>query len=417
MPKVPGIHRSEESWKRSKAWLWAGSIVWAAPMLVICALILHGEKAGRTVHLVYGSALRNWSECADLYNVRVNTDASTGQTVVEASLAFLYPPSFLVLYKPFTWFPAPWGELAWRVLAAAALAWLLRMLIRRQPRRSANLDFALLSMAVVPVCLGALQMGQANAVLAACLLAACLAIGSGRANLAGTWLALGIAIKPILLAPAALAIVLLPSCLPPLLVVLGLLLASPFLTAPTAYVLKQYGLFLQQTLGPCLNVSEDRFADLNGLLRGMGLEMRAPFSTVVRAGVGLSMAAWMLRARRRLGPIDAALLWLAVSSAYLMLFNPMTEANSYCMLSVPMALCAWRWIDAGRRWVGWSLLASVPAMGVCSELIRPISRHVGGQFDLRFMPIMALLFLVAMVAWFPPRSSPPALEASPRPAR
>ena len=287
-------------------------------MLVICALILHGEKAGRTVHLVYGSALRNWSECADLYNVRVNTDASTGQTVVEASLAFLYPPSFLVLYKPFTWFPAPWGELAWRVLAA-------------------------------------------------CLLAACLAIGSGRANLAGTWLALGIAIKPILLAPAALAIVLLPSCLPPLLVVLGLLLASPFLTAPTAYVLKQYGLFLQQTFGPCLNVSEDRFADLNGLLRGMGLEMRAPFSTVVRAGVGLSMAAWMLRARRRLGRVDAALLWLAVSSAYLMLFNPMTEANSYCMLSVPMALCAWRWIDAGRRWVGWSLLASVPAMACAAN--------------------------------------------------
>lgn len=386
-------------------------------MLVICALILDGEKAGRTVHVVYQSAARNWSECTDLYSVMTYTDASTGQTVVESSFAFLYPPSFLVLYAPFTWVPAPWGELAWRVLAATAIAWLLRMLIRRQPRPSANLDFVLLSLAVVPVCLGALQMGQANAVLAACLLAACLAIGSGRATLAGTWLALGVAIKPILLAPAALAVVLLPSCLIPMLVTVGLMLASPLLTAPTAYVLKQYGLFLQQTLGPCMNVSEDRFADVNGLLRGMGFEMRAPLSTVVRAAAGLTMAVWMLGARRRLGRVDAALLWLAISSAYLMLFNPMTEANSYCILSVPMALCAWRWIDAGDRWIGWSLLGAVPAMGVCSELIRPISRHLGGQFDLRFMPLMALLFLAAMIVRFPPRSSTPIPKASPTPSR
>lgn len=398
------IPQPDEPWKRSPAWVWVGWLLWCVPLIVICALMLHGAKARRTVHAVYGNAARNWDAQVDLYGVRMSTDSGTGETVVQSTFAFLYPPSFLTVYTPFLWPPKPWGEVAWRVLAAFGMAWMLRALIARQSRPSTNVDFALLSLAVVPVCLGALQMGQANAVLAVCMLAACLGLDAGRPWTVGVWMALGIAIKPFMLAPAALAVVLMPGCLLPMLVMLGLLLASPFLTAPLAFVLKQYSLFLQQTISPCMNVSEDRFADFNGLLRGLGIEARGSLSTGVRAVAGMAVAGWILRARSRLARVDAALLWLAASSSYLMLFNPMTEANSYCILSVPMAICAWRWIDSGDRWVGWSLLGAVPAMGICSELIRPISRHVGGQFDLRFMPLMAMLFLVAVIARFPARS-------------
>lgn len=400
----PCILQPDESWKRSPWWAWAGWLVWCVPLIVICALMLHGAKARRTVHPVYRTASENWSAQVDLYRVRAITDAETGQTVIESTFAFLYPPSFLAVYAPFTWPPKPWGEIAWRALAAFGMAWMLRALIARQPRASTNVDFALLSLAVVPVCLGALQMGQANAVLTVCMLAACLGLDAGRTWVAGAWMALGIAIKPFMLAPAALAVVLMPGCLLPMLVMSGLLLASPFLTAPSAFVWKQYSMFLQQTLGPCMNVSEDRFADFNGLLRGLGIEVRGSLSTGVRAVAGMAMVGWMLRARSRLGPTDTALLWLAASSSYLMLFNPMTEANSYCILGVPMALCAWRWIESQDRWIGWSLLGAVLAMGICSELIRPLSRPLGGQFDLRFMPLMTLLFLVALIVRFPPRS-------------
>lgn len=397
----------EEPWKRSRVWVWSGWLIWCVPLTVICALVLHGAKAQRTVHTVYGNAARNWAAQRDLYEVRTITDAATGETVIESTFAFLYPPCFLTIYAPFTWPPAPWGEIAWRACAAFGMAWMLRALILRQPRPSTNIDFALLSLATVPVCLGALQMGQANAMLAVCMLGACLGLDSGRAWIAGTWMALGIAIKPFMLAPAALAVVLMPRCIVPMLAVLVTLLASPLLTAPAAFVLKQYSLFLQQTLGPCMNVSEDRFADFNGLLRGLAIEARGRFSTGVRALAGIAMAVWMFRARARLARGDSALLWLAVSSAYLMLFNPMTEANSYCIVSTPMALCAWRWIDSGDRWRGWGLLAALSAMGICSELIRPISRQIGGQFDLRFMPLVMMIFLAALITGFPPRTRAP----------
>jgi hypothetical protein len=343
----------------------------------------------------------------DLYQMQARVDGETDEDIIQSTFAFLYPPCFLTIYAPFTWPPAPWGEIAWRACAAFGMAWMLRALILQQPRPSTNIDFALLSLATVPVCLGSLQTGQANLMLAVCMLGACLGLDSGRAWIAGIWMALGIAIKPFMLAPAALAVVLMPRCLPPMLAVLVPLLASPILKAPAAFVLEQYVQFVQLTLGRCMRVSADRFADLNGLLRGLAIEVRGLLSTGVRSAAGIAMAGWIFRARTRLSRCDSALLWLAVSSAYLMLFNPMTEANSYCIVSIPMALCAWRWIDCGDRWRGWGLLAALSAMGFCSELIRPISRHLGGQFDLRFMPLVMIIFLAALITGFPPRTRAP----------
>lgn len=402
---------TKDSWKGSIAWIWAGGLAWAAPIVVISVMMITGRTSSRTVHLCYRAAMDNWARLVDVYRSEADRLAAPGATNPTQGLDFLYPPSFLILYAPFTWLPWNLGELLWRALCGFGMAWMLHRLMRRQPRPSDHLDFALLSLAVVPICLGALQMGQANAMLAVSMLATCLAIGADRPAIAGIWLGTSICVKPFMLAPAGLAVLMMPGIALPLVATVATLAATPFLTATPSFVIRQYALFMQQTLGPCMNVSEDRFADLNGLLRGLSLPMSGWLSIAVRGGAGLAMAAWMLRARSRLRPVDGALLWLAASASYLMLFNPMTEANSYCIASFPIAMCAWRWIDAGRPAAGWGFVAALIGMGVLSEVIRPLSKRLGSQFDLRFMPLVVLVFVIALILWYPPRVAGGAQDA------
>ena len=99
-----------------------------------------------------------------------------------------------------------------------------------------------------------------------------------------------------------------------------------------------------------------------------------------------------------------------------MLFNPMNEANSYCMLAVPLALFAWRWIEAGRPLIGWGFAGSLLLMGFASEIIRLlISKSAGNIFDIRFMPLVACAFIACLVRYRIPIRADAATHASARP--
>lgn len=393
--------------------MWIGVLAWTVPLVAIAVGVLRREPGERSLDPVYRWGVDAWRMHLDLYlayggDYMLQCMAPYGRFLQpRMGLEYLYPPSFLMLYKPFVLAPVPWGEIVWRCLGAGGMAALLARLMRVQSRPWNHFDFVLLSIGVLPVSLGAIQGGQANVVIAVCLLGATLAMVQGRAVRAGLWLALGCGIKPFMLAPVGLAFVLCPASL--LGVVLGALLVFgvPFLTAPVDYVLDQYMLFARNTLGPCLNAQQDRFADINGLLRMMDMPMQGWVSSGTRALAGLLCAAWMLRVRTRMSRADAAMTWLAVSAGYLMLCNPLTEANSYCLLAVPMVLFAWRWIDAGHGAAGWGSFLALMGMGLLSELIRPIDRAWGAAFDLRFMPLATLAFLAAVLVIGPPTTPRP----------
>ena len=407
-------------WQRGRFWLWIGMLAWVVPLAAFTWSVLRRPPGDRSLDPIYRWGLEAWRVHLDLYSgyggatfVSVFLLPYRKFLQIGSGLEYLYPPSFFTFYWPFAMLQPPWGEILWRWIGAAGMAWMLARLMRAQGRPWNHFDFLLLSIGVLPVSLGALQGGQANVIIAVCLLGAALAMTHGAFFRAGLWLAVGCGIKPFVIAPIGLACVLFPATLPGLVVGGLIVLGIPLLTAPSDYALDQYAQFVRNTLGPCMNTKIDRFADFNGLLRMMDSPLTGAASTAVRALAGALFALWMLRIRTRMPRPDLALVWVAASTCYLMLFNPLTEANSYCMLAVPMVLFAWRWIDAGKAALGWSLFLALIGMGVLSEMLRPINRNWGTAFDLRFMPLTASLFLLSVVMVGPPaRDRPDRLPAA-----
>ena len=82
-----------------------------------------------------------------------------------------------------------------------------------------------------------------------------------------------------------------------------------------------------------------------------------------------------------------------------MLFNPMTEANSYVILAPAMGVWAAWFLFAEvehARWLGWGLLGMVLSMGLLPNVVRPL---FGNYFALFWHPCLTIVFLT-LITWF-----------------
>lgn len=377
-------------------------LAWMTPIAVITIGLLR-RPGSRSLDPIYRWATEAWSAQATLY-----TDSN----------GFIYLPTFIPIYWPFTVLPMPWGEVLWRSIAAAGMAHALWSLMDSVPRARSARGFLLLSIACLPVSLGALQMGQANAWIAMALFQAAASMARGQLWRTAGWLSLGFAIKPIVISAIGLAAIRELRLVPRLIILCGLWLVLPYLLGPAVYVTSQYEAALGTITGSCATVTEHRFADINGLLRSsIGTELFGNWSHGVRAAAGLALALAVLLSGRRLSPPTWALIWLTLSACYLLLFNPMTEANSYCMLSVPAALLAWEWLGRGesptepRRAkflaTGWATIGLLMLMGGASEIARP---WAGNSLDLWFFPCCAICAIYAAMIRLINPTTPPSFE-------
>ena len=109
-----------------------------------------------------------------------------------------------------------------------------------------------------------------------------------------------------------------------------------------------------------------------------------------------------------------SLLWLGFAASYLMLFNPMNEANSYAILAPALGLWAWWHARQGHlQTTGWLLLVMILTMTFLPYLLRPWS---GNAFANSWHPAMALIFLCLLVRqlWISPAPAPdPGTPATP----
>ena len=79
-----------------------------------------------------------------------------------------------------------------------------------------------------------------------------------------------------------------------------------------------------------------------------------------------------------------------------MLFNPMTEANSYVALGPVLALWSGSLFAGGWRAGGWVLAGAAVTMGWLPTLLRP---WLGNFFALAWYPLMAIVFLCVVTRW------------------
>jgi hypothetical protein len=355
--------------------------LWIVPMLVIAALVIHNPLKHTVTMASYHFSAENWWAGRNLY-------------VGPAGMNYL--PHFAVLYSPFHFLPLRLSEILWRFCAAAILAGGLWRLARELFGAEFERPFLWATIIAMPLSLAALRNGNANAIFGGVTLLAIVATLQKRWWLAMAWMVLATALKPlgvVLLLLASLYYAPVARRLPA--AFLGLAI-FPFFFGSPDYVLAQYR-EAWQNLRACAVVSEHRFADLNGLLQTLGAPLSPGALTVVSfLSGGVTALAWLWGARRL--PPALRCLWLyALATAYLMLFNPMNEENSYVILAP--ALGAWGACflfsdEPGGRRLGWAIVCMALGMVLLPNLLRPL---FGNDFALFWHPLMTLLFLAALI--------------------
>jgi alpha-1,2-mannosyltransferase len=374
--------RSQALWPRNRRLAFIVAVLlWTVPMLVIAVLVIHNPLRHTVTMGSYHLAAENWWSARSLY-------------VGPSGMNYL--PHFAVLYSPFHFLPLTVSEIVWRFCAAVTLAGGLWLLTRELFGMESERPFLWASILAMPLCMGALRNGNANAIFGGVTLLAVVATLQKRWWLAVGWMVLATALKPlgfVLLLLASIYYAPITRRLPAALLGLAIF---PFFFGSPDYVLAQYR-DAWHNLRDCAAVSEHRFADLNGILRTFGAPLSAGPSTIVRvlAG-GVTAMAWLWGAQR-LSPALRCLWLYALATAYLMLFNPMTEANSYVILAP--ALGVWgAWFlcsdELGGQRLGWCIAVMALCMGLLPNIMRPL---FGNYFALFWHPLMTILFVAALI--------------------
>jgi alpha-1,2-mannosyltransferase len=267
---------------------------------------------------------------------------------------FQYFPQAALLFVPFYALGAAGGVL-WRAVGWGLFAAGLRRVTRFWPERD---PFAAVSVLVIAPSAMALLSGQTNLLLAAAMLHAVCELEERPAR-AAAWLMLALACKPIALVPILLAAVHYPRARRPLAVGAILFAAAPFATAPAAYVIAQSRACLVK-----LAVSarpERHFEELRGLLWKLGWS--APNAAMLALQIlgALGAVALVVRVRRHFKAPFAALLLYAVAAAYLMIFNPRTQPNSFVIAAPAVALPAALLLGERRLGAAFGLIAILVA--------------------------------------------------------
>jgi alpha-1,2-mannosyltransferase len=366
-------------------------LLWVVPMLVITAMVIHNPRSHTVTFGSYHKAAEAWWSGGTLY------DGPRGMN---------YLPHFAILYSPFHFLPETISEILWRVCAAAALSIGLWQLMRELFAKEPEFPFLWATLLMLPLSLGALRNGNANAIFGGVTLLAVAGLLRGRWWTAIVWMALAVAIKPIGIVLLLLSAIYYRPVMLRFPIAILALAVFPFCFATPQYAWAQYH-DMWQNLKMCAAVSEHRFADLNGLLRTIGTPLSAKASTIMRAVCGALTAVIWLWGARLLAPPGRHLWLYALATAYLMLFNPMTESNSYAILAPALAVWAVCFLchpELKNRRLGWAVTLIALSMGLLPTLLRQLC---GNYFALFWFPLMTIVFVVLLTCFIARSSALP----------
>ena len=370
------------NWYENPVWIWIALGAWIVALVVISVMVAINPY-DRTVTGLYHDASHNWFQQKPLY-------AGPG--------GMNYFPQFAPSFILFHWLPVPIGDIAWRWLSGFVLVFGIWRLAKTQFGSNSGAVLPWILLLTLPLSLSALRYGQANALFSGLLVNVVASIAQRRWTGATLWMMLAVIVKPLGLVILLLA----PFVYAPLrwkaLEAALILILSPFLIADIDYVMSQYFASFAN-LQSCSVVIEHRFADFHGIIRTLGGELPAQWALVIRAVAAfIALGLWVVVGRRFDEPLRA--IWLlAFTTIYLMLFNPMTESNSYVILAPALSFWGLTLFATARyRTLGWCLVAITLSIGLLKEPLRPI---LGNNFALIWNPVMALVFfgVLLLILW------------------
>lgn len=354
--------------------------VWIAFTIVIAVILIAKVKPSHVTATYFPTAQTWWEAERDIY-----TPGITG---------YLYLPQSLYLFTPFLLLPeGPVREIAWRIFGIALFAFGLRRLLRRTTPEGSDWHFEVATLLVLLATGSSARNGQTNLHLAGLMLHACSDLIDRRWWRATLLLWGGMLAKPI----GAVMILLVGALLAPmrgrLALGLGVFLLLPFLHPDFAYASEQYRLALEK-LSRSSQPGAKAYDDFVGLARSLGFTLPQAARTAIAVCMALVTLGLAWLGLRRGGRIQGLWILTALAAAYLMLFNPRTETNSYVILVPWLAMLAtYAWFDRRSRAAAAAFLLGCLALG-CDNYGRAVLAFSRGLTK----PLTALVFFV-FLAW------------------
>ena len=366
---------------RMRRFVVAGTALWVLALLVVSVMVAR-DPARRSVTPVFHLAAERWAARHDLYS---------------DPRGYHYLPQFALLFAPFHALPVPVGDVLWRAVSVLSVLAGLAALARLFRPSEAGRAYCVAAVLALAPCLGAVRNGQTNLAFGGVCLLLAAALAAGRWSGAALCIVLLVALKPLGIVLALLAPWPYPRLRAPLLAGLAVLAALPFVAAPAAYAADQYRSAAAHLAG-WSGTTENRFADLTALLRATGLSLSPRGACALRAAAGAATLGLWLRAAGRSREPGRATTLVLLATAYLMLFNPMTEKNSYAIAAPVLALTAAVLLaEAPTRSGGFFLAAVLVSVGVLPELLWRVTRDFGLWWDPLSLAAVAV-FLAAAIA-------------------
>jgi alpha-1,2-mannosyltransferase len=372
----------------TRTWLgdrapWAGAAAWVAWALlfaIISILILAGSD--HSVVSAYRDASVQWFSRHDIY-----TDSGHG---------FLYLPVAALLFAPFAWLPTAGWEIAWRFVGIAGFAIGVHRLCKIAAGPRSEATFALMTLASLPPALACARNGQSTLIMSGLMMLACVDLAECRRGRAVLWASLAVAFKPLAIVMLLLAPFLDRRLVWRTAVGLAVILGVPFLTAPPGYVVDQYVKCIQMFRASSYCGIIELWAQPFSVLALLGLNLSESMQTATRVVAAGGAIALCVAARLRLNRERAAEYLLAISTLYILLFNPRTENNTYAMLGPVMGLSLIASLTARRPNRVQAICLSITLLLISAgdAVVRPLS---GDGEHIWLNPSLAVLYAVYLV--------------------
>ena len=319
---------------------------------------------------------------------------------------FLYFPQAAVIFTPFNLLPFYAGEVLWRLATFGIFAYALTRLNEffiPHDKQSSIKTFLILSLLAVPSSFASLRNAQFDLPLASLILLTAAEVARERWNTAALWICLGVALKPLAVVPLLLFTALNWKLIPRVIVGMLIVIALPFLHWNPAYVAHEYFRCFE-TLVRATKADEPRYSELAALISHIGIYPPDWLKFTVRIICAVIYLGLGFAAMRRLRLAHAAWVIGALSTDYLMLFNPRTETCSYVFLGPFVASLAVYFAQQPGRKLTSYLLGFAALCFACDAFPKIAHFSIHEMTDRWLKPFVALLFLPVLIQFiFAPR--------------
>ena len=386
--------------KEPAFWTVTACIVWAVALLVLVVRFCAGFHRAYAFD-DYMLAGNHWIRGEYLYaNWR----------------GFIYSPVTAVFFSAFAWLPPGVAYALWLLLSTGTFLGGLTALLKTTLFPVINGAYTgIIFLLLLPLTLGNLDVGQANAFIVGLLMFAVAAVRLERWTLAAVCVVIPAFFKIYPLAVGLLICIIAPRRFAwRLLIALLLLGVAPFLFQHWAYVSDQYHAWITT------RTSDDRLhypielvpLDLWYLLHWIGhLPISPQFYTVIQIATGALLALFCLWGRLRQWRTERLLIALFfLVSVWMVLCGPSTESHTYLLLAPALVVGLVQSFTGGQP--AWLRLL------VCAAFVLQVINHntrTSYLFNIKqpwifaAQPISALLFLGYCFAWLLPDSLCPEL--------